>query len=263
MPLDEIYYFLHNGINTKTGVLKSMHKLLPLLLIIAGFLYLGFNYQTVVREIAYSFNISGDPTTSCCDEDVIANSNGQFDEEAATAVFNNKVIDYPKTSLAYSINPSLSQAKDPNAPQVLGTTNTAGEEKWIEVSLSEQRLRAWEGNRIVMEFPISSGKWYPTPTGDYSIWYKTRAQKMEGGNPALGTYYNLPNVPHNMFFYKGFAIHGAYWHNNFGTPMSHGCVNSPLANVAQLFEWTGPVLPSNQNALRASSDNPGTRVFVH
>ena len=86
---------------------------------------------------------------------------------------------------------------------------------------------------------------------------------MKGGSKELGTYYNLPNVPNNMFFYKGFAIHGAYWHNNFGHPMSHGCVNSPLAQVAQLFEWAGPVVPPGKNVAHATAENPGTRVFVH
>jgi lipoprotein-anchoring transpeptidase ErfK/SrfK len=85
---------------------------------------------------------------------------------------------------------------------------------------------------------------------------------MSGGSQELGTYYNLPNVPSNMFFYKGYAIHGAYWHNNFGHPMSHGCVNEPLASAAQLFEWAGPTVPAGVNAVRASADNPGTRVVI-
>ena len=85
---------------------------------------------------------------------------------------------------------------------------------------------------------------------------------MKGGSQELGTYYNLPNVPNNMFFYKGYAIHGAYWHNNFGHPMSHGCVNSPLASAAQIFEWAGPVVPPGQNVAHASAENPGTRVVV-
>lgn len=86
---------------------------------------------------------------------------------------------------------------------------------------------------------------------------------MVGGSKELGTYYNLPNVPNNMFFYQGYAIHGAYWHNNFGHPMSHGCVNAPLNQVAQLFEWTGPVIPAGQNSVRASDQNQGTRVYIH
>ena len=86
---------------------------------------------------------------------------------------------------------------------------------------------------------------------------------MTGGSKELGTYYYLPNVPSNMFFYKGYAIHGAYWHNNFGHPMSHGCVNSPLSSVTQLFEWAGPVVPSGQNVTRATAENPGSRVYIH
>jgi lipoprotein-anchoring transpeptidase ErfK/SrfK len=233
-----------------------MLRLLPVLLVIAV-IAAFINFSPLKREIAYGLGISGDTTESCCDPNNLSKT-GNFDETANIAIYNNKTIDYPKTSLAQVIkNPVL------NDTRVLGTTNAAGEEKWIDVSLDEQKLRAYEGDQIIMEFPISSGKWAPTPKGEFRIWYKTRAQAMSGGSKDLGTYYYLPNVPHNMFFYQGYAIHGAYWHNNFGQPMSHGCVNSPLAQVAELFEWTGPVLPPGTNALRASVDNPGTRVYVH
>lgn len=238
-----------------------LHRLLPLIIITALLSFVIFNFQSVRREIVYKLNISGDTTTSCCSEDQILKSDGSFDEQAATAIFNSQVIDYPKTSLAYAYKQALDQNSDASQA-VLGTTNEAGEEKWIDVSLEEQKLRAWEGNRLIMEFPISSGLWSPTPKGSFNIWYKTRNQKMEGGSKELGTYYNLPNVPNNMFFHRGYAIHGAYWHNNFGHPMSHGCVNSPLASVAQLFAWAGPVVPEGQNTVRATPENPGTRVVV-
>ncbi len=239
-----------------------MHRLLPILLIVAAIIYVSFNFQSIRRDLAYKFHISGDPTTSCCSVEQALKSDGKFDENASMAIFNSQVIDYPKTSLAYAYSQSL--AENTNADQaVLGTTNSAGEEKWIEVNLGEQKTRAWEGNKLVMEFPISSGKWSPTPKGTFNIWYKTRIQSMIGGSQALGTYYNLPNVPNNMFFYQGYALHGAYWHNNFGQPMSHGCVNAPLANAAQIFDWAGPVVPPGQNAVRATPENPGTRVLVH
>lgn len=234
-----------------------MHKLLPIIAITILVITIFF-YLPVKRQIVYRLNISGDPTTSCCDVASILNSDGSFDENASLAVFDGELIDYPKTSLA-----QINSTPAPNETAVLGTTNSSGEEKWIEVSLDQQKLRAWEGNRIIMEFSISSGLWSPTPKGDYNIWYKTRYQRMKGGSKELGTFYDLPNVPSNMFFYKGYAIHGAYWHNNFGQPMSHGCVNSPLASVAQLFEWTGPVVPPGQNVIRATPENPGTRVFIH
>lgn len=232
-----------------------MHRLLILAIIITTLAFGLFQIPQIKREVVYKLGISGDPTTSCCEESDVLNSSGNFDENASMAFFNNEPINYPKTSLAYQT--SLEN------PNVLGTTNAAGEEKWIEVSLVEQKVRAWEGNRQVMEFLISSGLHYQTPKGNYNIWYKTRNQKMEGGSKVLGSYYNLPNVPSNMFFYKGYAIHGAYWHNNFGHPMSHGCVNAPLANAKEIFDWAGPVVPEGQNVIRASAENPGTRVLVH
>src|SRR6266540_1747308 len=229
-----------------------LHRLLPLLLIIAAIFYIGFNFQAVRRTLVYRFHISGDPTTSCCKEADVRNSDGKFDENATVAIFNSQVINYPKTSLSYAYDQALAQNPNPDQT-VLGTTTSDGVEKWIEVSLDEQKLRAWEGNKLVMEFPISSGKWAPTPKGTFNIWLKTRSQSMIGGSQELGTYYNLPNVPNNMFFYQGFALHGAYWHNNFGQPMSHGCVNEPLASAAQIFDWAGPVVPAGQGSALASA----------
>ncbi len=217
-----------------------------------------FNYSPLKKELVYKLGISGDQTSSCCNENNLSKT-GDFDETASVAIFNSEVIDYPKTSLAGAVR--LAQTN--SIKNVLGTTNAQGEEKWIDVNLSEQKLRALEGDRVVLEFPISSGKWAQTPKGDFAIWYKTRNQSMIGGSKELGTYYNLPNVPNNMFFHKGYAVHGPYWRNNLGRRMSHGCVNAPLAQVAQLFEWTGPILPEGTNALRASADNPGTRVYIH
>ena len=239
-----------------------LHRLIPLLLIIAALIFTAFNFQSIRREVVYKLHISGDPTTSCCKVEDVLKSDGSFDENATTAIFNSQIIDYPKTSLAYAYTKSIADSRSNNTA-VLGTTTADGAEKWIEVSLSEQKLRAWENNKLVMEFPISSGKWAPTPEGTFNIWYKTRSQAMSGGSKDLGTYYYLPGVPSNMFFHKGYAIHGAYWHNNFGNPMSHGCVNEPLANAAQIFEWAGPVVPAGQNAVRATPENPGTKVVVH
>ncbi len=231
-------------------------RLLPILFILTIITYGVINFSSLRRELVYKFGISGDPTVSCCNVTDILKSDGSFNESANLAIFNSQQIDYPKTSLAYGQNQDSEE-------QVLGTTNSNGEEKWIEISLSEQHLWAREGNKVIIDFPISSGKWAPTPVGTFNIWYKTRYQSMIGGSKELGTYYNLPNVPNNMFFYQGFAIHGAYWHNNFGQPMSHGCVNSPLASVAALFDWTGPNLHPGQNVIRATADNPGTRVYIH
>ena len=104
---------------------------------------------------------------------------------------------------------------------------------WIEVNLSEQRLYAWEGDVLLNSFLVSTGTWaYPTITGTFNIWNKTRIQAMSGPG------YYLPDVPYVMYFYGDYGIHGTYWHNNFGTPMSHGCVNMTIPDAQWLYNWT-------------------------
>src|SRR3989304_10013578 len=119
-----------------------VHRLLPLLVILGFLTYVAFNFQDIKRATVYRLGISGDPTASCCKEEEISQT-GDFDESANIAIFNNQVIDYPKTSLSYA----ASQVS--GTEQVLGTTSPEGVEKWIEVSIDEQKVRAWEGNRVV------------------------------------------------------------------------------------------------------------------
>lgn len=238
-----------------------MHRLLPLLVLVL-LVVASLTYTPFKREIVYRLGLSGDPTTSCCgDPAQIAKETGDFDESADIAVYDGQIIDYPKNSLVASLELAQGMSNNTN---VLGVTTAAdGSEKWIDVDLTKQQATAYEGDHIIMQFLISSGRWYPTPKGTFYIWYKTRSQRMKGGSKDLGTFYDLPNVPNNMFFYKGFALHGAYWHNNFGHPMSHGCVNEPLDKAQAMFDWAGPVVPPGVNAVRASDENPGTKVYVH
>ncbi len=106
--------------------------------------------------------------------------------------------------------------------------------RWIEVNLSRQRLIAWENGRIVYSTVISSGKRStPTRRGVFAIQSKYRAKTMRGRG------YVAPNVPYTMFYSGGYAIHGAYWHNRFGTPVSHGCVNLPVGQARRLYSWAG------------------------
>jgi lipoprotein-anchoring transpeptidase ErfK/SrfK len=104
--------------------------------------------------------------------------------------------------------------------------------RWIDVDLTNQRVYAYEGDVIVNSFIVSTGTWLtPTVTGQYNIYVKYRSTKMSGPG------YYLPNVPYVMYFYKGYGLHGTYWHNNFGTPMSHGCVNLRTDEAEWLFNW--------------------------
>jgi lipoprotein-anchoring transpeptidase ErfK/SrfK len=84
----------------------------------------------------------------------------------------------------------------------------------------------------VGNFLVSTGtSQFPTVTGKYHIYVKLLSTTMSGED------YYLPNVPYTMYFYKGYGIHGTYWHNNFGHPMSHGCVNMYTPDAKWLFNW--------------------------
>jgi lipoprotein-anchoring transpeptidase ErfK/SrfK len=106
------------------------------------------------------------------------------------------------------------------------------EERWIDVDLSEQSLTAYERQTPVRTTLVSTGlPATPTPPGQFRIWVKYRYDDMEGPG------YYLRDVPFVMYFYKGYGLHGATWHANFGHPMSHGCVNLPVEESEWLFNW--------------------------
>jgi lipoprotein-anchoring transpeptidase ErfK/SrfK len=104
--------------------------------------------------------------------------------------------------------------------------------KWIEIILSQQMLVAWEDGRMVMNTPVSTGtRKTPTVRGTFRVYKKYARQRMSGRD------YDLPNVPYVMYFTGAYALHGTYWHTNFGQPMSHGCVNMPTGRAAWLYNW--------------------------
>ena len=149
-------------------------------------------------------------------------------DNAAMGIFQGRRILPPKVDLA-KINSESS---------VLGV-RVSNEEKHIYIDLSTQTLYAYEGNTQIMKALISSGKWGWTPVGNFNIWMKLPVTRMAGGSGA--SYYNLPNIQWVMYFYRDFGTHTAYWHNNFGYPMSHGCVNMRLVDARKLYAWAdGP-----------------------
>ena len=114
-------------------------------------------------------------------------------------------------------------------PQVAGAESGV---RWIDVNLTQQMTYAYQGNKVVNSFLVSTGTWqYPTVTGQYHIYVKLRYTDMTGPG------YYLPNVPFTMYFYQGYGLHGTYWHHNFGTPMSHGCVNLSIPDSEWLYNW--------------------------
>ncbi|HEY9617479.1 MAG TPA: L,D-transpeptidase [Microcoleaceae cyanobacterium] len=139
-------------------------------------------------------------------------------------------------SLNLVANPGRSIAQD-QVPQVdqIATAITnlkQSTDRWIEIDLSSQRLIAWEGGVPVYAVIVSTGKSStPTVTGVFAIQTRLRYARMQGED------YDVPDVPYTMYYYGGYAIHGAYWHHNFGTPVSHGCVNVAVNHAGWLYNW--------------------------
>ena len=139
-------------------------------------------------------------------------------------------------------------------------------ERWVEVDLSEQMAIAYEGAIPVRAFVISSGVGdSPTVTGTFRIWVKIAMQDMRGGNRAAGTSYHVTEVKHVQYFHEDYGFHGTYWHSNFGTPMSRGCINMTEEDAEWLFDWATPFMYSDDDDgwMFSTDANPGTLVLVH
>jgi lipoprotein-anchoring transpeptidase ErfK/SrfK len=143
-------------------------------------------------------------------------------------------------------------------------------EKWIDVDLTHQSLVAFEGTHPVFATLVSSGKRdasdktkdHPTPTGTFRIQSKHVSSTMDG-NIAADAPYSIEDVPWVMYFDGSYALHGAFWHANFGYKMSHGCVNLSPADARALFAWTEPHLPSGWHGVFAREPKDGTRIVIH
>ena len=123
------------------------------------------------------------------------------------------------------VNPALANVVPPAPPTIF-------EGKQIVVDLSDSRIYAYENGQLLRNVLASTGLPYtPTVQGDYEVYVKYEAQTMSGPG------YYLPDVPWVMYFYSGYGIHGTYWHNNFGQPMSHGCVNLPTPEAEWFYNW--------------------------
>ncbi len=133
---------------------------------------------------------------------------------------------------------------------------------WIDINLYEQTIAAHEGDEMIYVSLVSSGlPDFDTPTGLYRIWAKVKFAKMSGGNKGENFYY-LEDVPYHMYFFNGYAIHGAYWHNNFGVKQSHGCVNISCIDAAWFFDWTRP-RAQGDNWIVNKKAKDATWVWIH
>jgi len=129
-------------------------------------------------------------------------------------------------------NTPTSEYIPPTSAPLPAVASNGNGTRWIDVDLTNQRVYAYEGDTIVNSFIVSTGTWLtPTVTGQFNVYVKYRSNKMSGPG------YYLPDVPYIMYFYGSYGLHGTYWHNNFGTPMSHGCVNLSIADAGWLYDW--------------------------
>lgn len=144
------------------------------------------------------------------------------------------------------------------------------EKKYVEVSLSKQELTAFEDGKVVLQTKISSGLDYTppdeitwkTPVGKFNVQNKMPSKHMGGGQIVFDPEaYIIPGVPWVSFFEPktGVAFHGTYWHQNFGIPMSHGCINMKTEEAKWLFRWLTP----QANLSKMTTIGFGTQVIVY
>lgn len=140
-------------------------------------------------------------------------------------------------------------------------------ERWVDVSLSQQMLVAYEGTRPVYATLVSTGRKgtkeepYETPKGRWRIYSKHVSTTMDGSSATDGNY-SIQDVPWTMFFFGSYALHGAFWHKGFGAVRSHGCVNLGPSDARWLFHWTTPLLPEGWHGVNATDESPGSTVIV-
>ena len=155
----------------------------------------------------------------------------------------------------------------PGAPP----SDLSPKERWIDINLSEQTLVAFEGTRPVYATLVSTGKEskiedkdHRTPSGEWRIREKHITTTMDGDGTAAGDLpYSIEDVPYVMYFHNSYAVHGAFWHRNFGTQMSHGCVNLAPLDAKRLFLFADPPLPEGWHGAWSTPEHPGSRIVIH
>jgi hypothetical protein len=145
------------------------------------------------------------------------------------------------------------------------------DEKWLDVDLSAQSLVAYVGAQPVYATLISSGrvkdpldllKNFETPGGAFRITSKHLSATMDGDHAIDGPY-SIEDVPYVMYFQLAFALHAAFWHDSFGRPRSHGCINLAPLDAKWIFNFAEPQLPVPWHGVYPRPSSPGTRLYIH
>lgn len=145
-----------------------------------------------------------------------------------------------------------------------------GQKKWIDISIQSQTLVLYEGNRAVYATAVSTGrdglgdpkKTLSTPTGTFEIREKHVTATMDANE--VDNKFELRDVPWVQYFKGGYALHAAPWHEDYGRPRSHGCINLAPIDARRLFLFTTPTLPSDWHGVNVSkATDTGTTVYIH
>lgn len=162
------------------------------------------------------------------------------------------------------------EAFRPLTDEELSPIHPEAEEKKVVVNVTDQTMSCYEGQREVYYSRISTGakfnaageevEEWSTPVGPHPIWRKVASLHMSGGTTGGG--YDLPGIGWTCLFSgDGVAIHSTFWHNNFGVPMSHGCVNAQPDDAKWVFRWTSPIVPYDPGDVTISMPG-GTTIEV-
>ena len=174
-------------------------------------------------------------------------------------------VTYAETVAGYWVRPADLTLAHPQTPPDLGAN-----EKWIDVDITRQALVAYEGTTPVFATLISTGRRnpqdkehdFPTPQGTFHVREKHVTTTMDGDVASDGPY-SIEDVPWVMYFEGSYALHGAFWHDQFGHMRSHGCVNMAPDDARTLFAWSEPHLPDGWHGVMATEEHAGTRIVIH
>jgi lipoprotein-anchoring transpeptidase ErfK/SrfK len=183
------------------------------------------------------------------------------------ATVSNKTIIYRQTTEGWWMKAIDGTTTEPGPPP----PDLAPGEKWIDVNLTRKTMVALEGDKPIYAALISPGKKskikekdHSTVQGTFRIREKHIAVTMDGDGATVSDLpYSIEDVPYVQYFEGSYALHGAFWHNNFGHEMSHGCVNLSPLDAKRVFFWSEPKLPRGWHAVWSTPDNRGTLVVVH
>lgn len=175
--------------------------------------------------------------------------------------------EYRETTQGWWVRSAQVRVTNPGPPPAQMRVN----ERWIDINLTTQTLVAFEGTKPVYATMISTGKKGATRKDDHStvkgafrVREKHVSAKMDGDGAGSGdTLYSIRDVPYVLYFERSYAIHGAFWHNNFGVTMSHGCVNLAPIDAKWVFFWSNPQIPEGWHGMWSNAEHPGSFVVVH